>query len=158
MEYIAQQWSTEGDDIASQAIRLYQHSPATMPYTHVDAILEDGTLLGARLEGGVLVRNPGYAKFTFTRKVIIPCSAAQSALYYHYLLGQVGKPYDVEAILALALPIVPRDWREEDSWFCSELDMAAKVKAGIITDGILIEMNRVTPYMGLVISSILAND
>ncbi|MGA3706574.1 YiiX/YebB-like N1pC/P60 family cysteine hydrolase [Ralstonia nicotianae] len=32
--------------------------------------------------------------------------------------GQIGKPYDYEAIVGLGLH---RDWQQADAWFCSEL-------------------------------------
>lgn len=44
-----------------------------------------------------------------------------------YAYSQVGKPYDVTALLGL---LVHRDWQEDDSWFCSELVSTSFDKAG----------------------------
>ena len=52
------------NDIASEAIKLFERSWCS----HVDAILPDGTLLGARADiygnvpAGVQIRPPGYAR------------------------------------------------------------------------------------------------
>ncbi|MDB0511336.1 hypothetical protein [Ralstonia solanacearum] len=41
--------------------------------------------------------------------------------------GQIGKPYDYEAIVGLSLH---RDWQQADAWFCSELAAWAFHEAG----------------------------
>ena len=46
-----------------------------------------------------------------------------------FLARQQGKPYDKPAIAGFAFG---RNWREDDSWFCSELCAAACEKAGLI--------------------------
>jgi hypothetical protein len=86
--------------------------------SHVDTILDDGGLLGARLNGGVSIQPPDYE--VWSRKVIVdlPCSLKIEVAYYSFVMSQVGKPYDVTADIAFALN---RNWREEDSWMCSEL-------------------------------------
>lgn len=44
-----------------------------------------------------------------------------------WLLDQVGKPYDWTALVGWLLW---RDWSEDDSWYCSELAIAAALVGG----------------------------
>ena len=71
---------------------------------------------------GVRIRPAGYRKWV--RRVVfeVPATFAQELAWQAFLIAQVGKPYDGEAILAFAFG---RDWREPDSWICSELQAAA---------------------------------
>ena len=97
-------------------------------FSHVDAVLNNGYLIGARYDTcggqlpGVRIRPPGYHKFT--RRVImdVPATPAQTKKFYDFMLAQQGKPYDREAIWAF---LFNRDWREDDSWICSEVVSAA---------------------------------
>lgn len=118
-------------------------------YSHVDCIMEDGTLFGARsdkignIPPGVYDRPPNYK--IFTRKLVIelPCSEEQEKKFYEFLFLQNGKPYDKTAIKAF---FFHRDWRADDSWFCSELIVAALEYAGIILQ-IGAEVNQITPVV-----------
>ena len=88
-------------------------------FSHVDALLDDGTLLGARSDRvggqppGVQIRSPDY--INFSRRVVmeIPATDAQNTTFHAFLHSQIGKPYDSEAIWAF---LFNRDWRETDSW------------------------------------------
>jgi hypothetical protein len=103
-------------------------------FSHVDAILPDGSLLGSRsdrilgIDPGVRVRPPAYEKWP--HRVIFQLSAndAQAAAFYDFLNGEIGKPYDKLAILGFA---IARNWREEGAWFCSELVAAGLEFAGV---------------------------
>lgn len=89
--------------------------------SHVDMVLPpDGLLLGARLSGGVQIREPKYSTFTscHLKSIEIPEENAQRV--YDAAISQIGKPYDKMAILNFALHR-KRDWRETRSWICSEL-------------------------------------
>jgi hypothetical protein len=114
--------------------------------THVEAVMPDGTLLGAHLDGGVQARPDGYDKTEMTRELFVELSiildASQTRLFalqhqapayenifYNFLRDQLGKPYDTEAVLGLG---VGRDWRNADSWFCSELIAAALEVCGYL--------------------------
>lgn len=87
-------------------------------YSHVDAILKDGQLLGARLDGGVKIRPSSYATFDHVLRVDIPCTDEQEEKFYELLSQEVGKPYDKEAIAGV---ILGRNWHDDSAWFCSEL-------------------------------------
>src|SRR5689334_9108316 len=116
MGAIALQFSVCGD-AGSWLIRQYDHGP----WSHVDAILPDGTLLGSRDDelggkpSGVQVRPAGYQRFLATERVSIPCSDEAETAFYEFLNSQIGKPYDETAIAGF---VFQRDWRAPDSWFC----------------------------------------
>ena len=108
------------DNLPTALIELYGHG---FP-SHVDLVLPDGGLLGARIDAdgapaaGVQIRKPGYANFTRIERWGIPVSPPVEAKYYELARAQIGKPYDWQAIAAFA---VGRDWRNPDAWMCSEL-------------------------------------
>lgn len=110
-------------------------------WSHVDAVLPDGRLLGARIKGGVQIREPGYAHFAHTQRVMIETDL--STAVYEQLHTQIGKPYDWRAIAAFIFG--DRDWREEDSWFCSELQLWAVEQAGFFPKPISIPSDRLSP-------------
>jgi len=101
-------------------------------FSHVDAVLHNGYLLGARndwtgkgaavVPPGVRIRPPGYRKFSRRVVMDVPATSVQTKNFYDYLMMQLGKPYDHRAILGF---LFNRDWREDDSWICSELQTAA---------------------------------
>jgi uncharacterized protein YycO len=84
--------------------------------SHAEFVLEDGTTFGAHMDG-VKHRPPSSTK-NYTR--IIRFDAPYMEQAYAAALTQDGKPYDFTAIAGIALD---RDWREDDSWFCSEMGL-----------------------------------
>ena len=124
MSEIVLQFVAVDSDIGSRLISWFGHLE---PVSHVDAVMPDGTLLGARQDGGVKIRPAGYETFSRMIRVTLPCSDIQETEFYSFLTSQLGKPYDETAILAFA---ANRNWQDEDSWFCSELQTAALVAAG----------------------------
>lgn len=132
-----------GNDFISNAIRAGERDGWT---THVEALMPDGTLLGAHLQGGVLARPMGYDKGTATRELYVEFDAGVDLVkqpgnepmksvekedaFCAFLRDQLGKPYDLSAIAGLALD---RDWHAADSWFCSELQAAALEQCGYFT-------------------------
>jgi hypothetical protein len=135
-----------GNDWASDLVRVGQHDGWC---THVETIMPDGTLLGAHLVGGVAIRQPGYDKDTMVRELTVPLDIAYPNVYYDFQRAQVGKVYDTTGITGLVLD---RDWRQPDSWFCSEL-----VAAGLEVCGFLPPLssvaNHITPRDLLLILS-----
>lgn len=129
--------------LSSEAIAWFSQGH----FSHVDAILPDGTLLGARNDkvggkpSGVQIRPQGYANFSTKVVMSIPAVPSQEALFYAFLTAQVGKPYDTKAIWAF---VANRDWRQTDSWICSELQSAAGEAAGI-TPQLYLAANKITP-------------
>lgn len=119
--------------------------------------MPDGTLLGARSDSvggqppGVWIRPPDYAKFALKVVMEIPCGAWQEKQYYDFLRSQISRPYDKQAIWAFALN---RDWRQPDSWICSELQAKAGEHAEVWPQ-LYLAANKITPVaLALVVSAV----
>jgi hypothetical protein len=104
-------------------------------FSHVDTVLDDGRLLGARNDRrggcprGVQVRPPGYTDFIIREVMAVPVTVEQKAAYLDFLRNQVGKPYDSRALWGF---VFNRDWHRADRWICSELVAAGAEQARII--------------------------
>lgn len=110
-------------------------------FSHVDIMLDDGTLLGARsdvitppglnarpIPAGVQIRPNNYEHWPRRMIVRREVTERQHNLGLLFLMGRDGKsgqlrkPYDKIGILDFALGrIRNRDWRDPSSWWCSEL-------------------------------------
>lgn len=114
------------DDPVSAGIRIGEYG---FWASHVEAVMPDGTLLGAHYDGGVQARPRGYDAAVMQRELIVslPCAAAAEQRFLDFLRAQLGKPYDLRAIVSL---VAERDWRTRDAWFCSELQAAALEASG----------------------------
>jgi hypothetical protein len=132
-------------DLGSTFIAWFGHGAG---YSHVDTVLGDGQLLGARADHcagvppGVQVRPPDYAAFSRTLVVELPASAETTSVYYAFVRGQVGKGYDMTAIVGFA---AGRDWRAPDSWFCSELAAAALEASSFFAFPLATPANKISP-------------
>ena len=142
-----------GSGLSSAAIAWFSQGT----FSHVDAVLPDGTLLGARSDvcggqpPGVRVRPHGYEVWTQRVVFSIPASDAQAEAWEAFLRSQVGKPYDKIAILGFALG---RDWRDDGAWICSELGAAALEATGIVPQ-LYLAAAKITPEaLALVCSAI----
>ncbi|MDR3439891.1 hypothetical protein [Telmatospirillum sp.] len=132
---------------------------------HVDAVLPDGSLLGAQHEAGlggpdvpagVQIRPANYGDtsgMTGRIRVPLPATDGQADTFWSFLQAQIGKPYDVTAIEAF---IAGRNWHDPDAWFCSELIAAALEHAGVFPYPLSSPANRVTPASLLLVCSALA--
>lgn len=76
-------------------------------YSHVDAILSDGRLAGARAdrvggaEPGFRIRPPNYEPWKRSATLTIPATAQEHARWEAWQLAQVGDGYDQRDILGL---------------------------------------------------------
>ncbi len=126
-------------------------------FSHAEVAMPDGTLLGAHADGGVQARPSGYdvAHAPVEVLVDVPCTQPQIDMAHAYLRAQLGKPYDLGAIAALAgreawpdeaalLAQVDQPWRDPDRWFCSELVDAALEHAGVLPS-LPVTPRRITP-------------
>lgn len=120
--------------------------------SHVEAVMPEGTLLGAHVDGGVLNRAADYDKGDFIKEMVveIPAEPAMVDSFHAFLRSQLGKPYDREAILAF---VARRDWQDPDAWFCSELQAAALSACGWFASPLATEFNHITPRDLLLIVS-----
>lgn len=125
--------------LASKMIRDFTWSD----YSHVDFVMPDGNLLGAHLSGGVAVREPNYEVFTAKLVGEIPLSPIKSDLVYRFAQGQIGKKYDLTAIINFGFH--KRNWREDDCWFCSELVAWCFEQARIPLLNPAVDVWRITP-------------
>ena len=116
-------------------------------FSHVDAILPDGSLLGSRSDAiggkppGVQIRPAGYEPWRAWAIVELAANPVQESAFHGFLLRQIGKPYDSRAIWGF---ITGRDWRAQDSWICSELQAAALEGSAVIPP-LVLEANKITP-------------
>ena len=128
------------DDIISAGIRAAEYG---FWASHVECLTSDNTLLGAHVDGGVQARKRDYdtGKFTKEEFVNLPLNNTMTTKFLEFLNNQIGKPYDLSAITAF---VVGRNWRETDSWFCSELQAAALENSGWFNT-LATEVNHITP-------------
>lgn len=116
-------------------------------FSHVDAVLPDGQLLGARSDAaggkppGVHARPAGYHRFARRTVMQVPATEQQTARFYEYLQQQLGKPYDHKAIWGF---ILDRNWRDERAWICSELQAVAGEVSGILPQ-LFTAASKITP-------------
>jgi uncharacterized protein YycO len=137
------------NDPVSYTIRAFEYG---FWASHAEALMPDGTLLGAHADGGVQARNHDYdaGKFTKELYVSIPATPAMTDSFHSFLRSQIGKPYDFEAIAGI---VAQRNWRNDDSWFCSELVAAALAHCGWFASELATEFNHLTPRDLLLIVS-----
>lgn len=132
-----------GKGLSSQAIAWYSAGH----FSHVDAVLPDGRLLGARSDGpggtrsGVQIRPPFYEQWKQRVVMTLGSDETKSRKFYDWLITQTGKPYDHTAIWGF---VTGRDWRSADAWFCSELGAAA-IEIADICPLLYAPRNKVTP-------------
>lgn len=112
--------------------------------THCEAVMPDGTYLGA-ISDGVKARDPNYDKGKFKKEVFldVKATADQEEIFYAFVQSQIGKPYDLWAILAYFYP--SRDWQSFDAWYCSELLGTGLAECGILPKEMAVKFSRVTP-------------
>lgn len=146
---IVLQFGTCATSWQSTLICKLSHSP----FSHVDYVCANG-LLGASdspncpvVEGnphGVAVRTPDYQEFAIRRRAVIK---TDKAVQFDALMrSQLGAPFDGDALYAFfSNALVPRDWRQPDKWFCSELIAWALEAAGLFPYKLLVAKNRVSP-------------
>lgn len=92
--------------------------PAAVAKAHGHPILSRYGLLGARLDGGVQMRSPNYAKFT--RTIVKGCVVPDIDAAYEFLFAQIGKPYNKGAILDFIFGRERKFTWYQKSWFCDE--------------------------------------
>jgi hypothetical protein len=122
------------------------------PVGHVDAVCDDGSLLGAQYASGlggrpagVQIRPKDYGDSCgMTKRVrfTILASQEQHDTFWVFLQAQLGKPYDDTAIAAF---VAGRDWHDPSAWICSELQAEATNEAQLFPCKFWVPANCVTP-------------
>lgn len=87
-------------------------------------------------------RPPFYGAWTRRLVIQLETTPQQETDWLNFLEAQIGKPYDMTAILAFPLQ---RDWREPDSWFCSELAASSLEACGWFKKPLANPSNEITP-------------
>jgi hypothetical protein len=155
MPAIGLQFSAQ-NDFGSELIRRFSHGN----YSHVDAVLDDGSLLGARndvingIPSGVQVRPKDYASFSAVKQINLETTPECRMWFYDFIHKEIDKPYDESAILGFA---IDRDWREPDSFFCSELIALGLEAAKYFSFALIAPANKLTPSDLLLALSAVAN-
>lgn len=141
---------------ASGIIRRLCHSP----FSHVDILIPGEGLLGVSGEdakchdtGGVLLRpfNPWpYKGPPKTARLKIGESKAFDII--QLARSQLGKPFDNTALWDfLSDKPGDRDWRNTESWFCSEFVIWCLEQGKFFSYPLVVAKNRVTPADSLLL-------
>ena len=115
-----------GTGLSSRLIAWYGQSYGG--WSHVDALLPDGSLLGARSDtpggtkSGVQIRPDPYERWARREILELPSNPAESFSWEIYLRAQVNKPYDSGSIWGF---ILGRADHEKGHWICSALQTSA---------------------------------
>ena len=129
-----------GSGLSSRLIAWYGQGYGG--WSHVDAILPDGTCLGARSDAvggkppGVQIRPAGYEKWVRRSVIDLPCPDPQQKIWEDFLRSQINEPYDKADIWGFVLG---RELQTKGEWICSALQLA-----GLETSGVLHKLH-VTP-------------
>jgi len=134
-----------GDDAVSKLIRAGSYGYWA---THTEALMPEGSLLGAHLDGGVMARPRDYDAGEFKREEYVELAAKPNAedAFNSFLHAQLGKAYDMKVIEAIAASALlgERNWRDPGKWICSELIAAALEAAGWLPR-LATDVNHLTP-------------
>jgi hypothetical protein len=140
---------SRGPDFSSDLIMWFSHASIASGFSHVDTVMPDGSLLGARSDSiggkppGVQIRPANYLGTEPVFRVDIEmANELESSAYYDFVKSQIGKPYDMEGIAGF---ITDRDWRDPSSWFCSELVTAGLERCQYFPYALAAPLNKVTP-------------
>lgn len=109
-------------------------------WSHVVTLINNTTAIEAVYPEVRLV-SIEYLKKKYSKWCVVDVPVPNEKAAIEYLLLQVGKPYDLTALIGL---LIHRDWAQDTDWWCSEL-AAAGVEAGgrkIFRHGAI---NRVVP-------------
>lgn len=120
-------------------------------FSHVDVVGVRG-LLGARsdtvrLDNGLVIppgvqwRPHGYATWSETMLLELQVDEVTEYNFWLFMNAQEKKSYDHWAIWGF---IMARDWREQDTWICSELVTAALEYCHVFKRAV-VRANKVTP-------------
>jgi uncharacterized protein YycO len=144
------------NSLGSTLIQWYDHGQ----FSHVDSVLDDGTLLGARndviagVPAGVQVRPASYVDGKKLKRVVLPTTDQIEKDYYDWQKTQIGKPYDMTAITAF---VFGRDWTQDDAWFCSEYSTYGLVVSQYLIHKPSAPCNKIAPDDELLICSMFVD-
>jgi len=116
-------------------------------FSHVDIMLPDGSLLGARNESiggkppGVQIRKQGYDVWRRRVVLALPVSAQAAAAAMRFGVAQIDSGYDQSAICGF---ILDKNWHAKGKWICSAFATAYLQAAGFMRE-LIVEPQQVSP-------------
>lgn len=141
--------------LGSWLIRRFTYSEIS----HVDLVMPDGQMLGARsnaisypgraakIPAGVQIRPVDYLKFSRVIFAFLPCTEAQADVIYSAAKSQVGKSYDLDAIVDFVVEDADKGPNDggSASWMCSELAAWVALKGDVPLVNPKVNYRHVTP-------------
>ncbi len=131
---------------ASWVIRAMCHSR----FSHVDIVIPGEGLLGVsgsdkklKDPGGVVIRPFEAWEYKDKETITLRTNTADDVI--RIAKTQLDKPFDNSALYRFLGPPYPRNWRELDRWFCSELVIWALEEAVFFPYQLVQNKDRVTP-------------
>ncbi len=124
---------TRGYGIFSDLIAWFGGA-ALRGFSHVDLVMHDGQLLGARDDAiggrppGVWSRPPGYERLRRWVRFELPATPEQERAFWAFAYSKIGQQYNELGIAGFALG---EEWTQINAMFCSQLAAAATEAAGI---------------------------
>jgi hypothetical protein len=91
--------------------------------SHVEAVMPNGSIIAALIGEGV-VRKPADYDKTSTSQIFVDVAMSSYALdlWMGYLESRLHRPYDMDAIVGIALHL---NWRQRGGFICSMLQTLA---------------------------------
>jgi uncharacterized protein YycO len=108
-------------------------------YSHV-ALVNGDKVIEATLAHGVRMTSLDNFLSRYKKTLMCDVTVVDEEKAWNFALKQICKPYDISAIIGLALR---RKWTNDDKWFCSELVVASLYQGGVTL--IRKDTYRVTP-------------
>lgn len=144
--------------LASEALAYFSMG-GTHGISHMDSVMDDGTLFGARDDHvggkppGLEKRPPGYA--TFIRRVVahIPGTILQQQGYWAFLDSQEHKPYDEMDIWRFA---ENKDANPNGQWFCNAVVITALQSVDLLRSPLYLAPQKLTPVAAMVLITSIA--
>jgi hypothetical protein len=93
-------------------------------FSHVEAVMPDGTYLGAHADGGVQARPSDYDKGQWARQLMVdlPSTTEMDAKFEHYLRAVIDEPYAFSSIFGFVTHL---DFATHHHVICSALQALA---------------------------------
>lgn len=136
----------QSNDPIGRIIQAYERGP----WSHVDCVLQDGSLLGARSDSvggkppGVQIRPPDYENWPARDVVELECDQSVSDNWSAFLTHQIGKPYATIDLLVEYLTGSGGGDPNGD-WWCSKMAARAGEISLWLPKPIGLGVNAITP-------------
>jgi hypothetical protein len=149
----------------SGIIRRLTHSP----FSHVDFVLDDGTLLGVSGVdpsindlGGVRIRpHNAWPYLTKPKVAHLNCTDVVAIRVIDAAMSQIDKPFDTTAMWGMLEDQATeklRNWRDPAAWFCSEYVAWSLETGGLFPYTLAVMKNRVSPADVLLLANPFMSD